>query len=154
MVNLSLREARSTEAIRIATLLRTSLQRGVEGRFTIDSKRLYDHVMQTITSINGFALVLENGEGLIVGCFMAEIQQHAYCAGYIAKELGVFIDDNHRGGRSFEKMFLKYIEWAESKPDVLLKTFNIGQLGRTTPYLRAVLKRHGFVQGDEGYFKS
>lgn len=151
---LEIREGRPAEAVKIATLLRTSLNRGVEGKFKVNSPRLLEHTVRVLNAANGFSRVLVNPEGVIVGCFMAELIQHEYCDGYIAKELGVFIDDQYRGGRNFERMLKEFDDWADSKPDVLLKVFTIGQLGATTPYVRAVLKRHGFSQGDEGYFKT
>jgi hypothetical protein len=146
-----LRQANGSEAVKISKMLRTSLKEGIEGRFNIDSQRLLNHVSETIRSSDGFALVLDyNGEP--VGCFMAELQPHAYCIGHIVQETGVYIKDKHRGSLNFVRMLEEYVAWGKLKPDVLFTTFNIGQLGATTPYLRAVLKRHGFTKGDEGYY--
>lgn len=148
----NLRQAVPSDGVKLAKMLRISLKRGIEGRFNIDPLRLLNHVTDTIQNANGFALVLEH-EGQPVGCYMAELVRHAYCKGYVVQELGVFINAEHRGDLNFVKMLDAYLAWADSKPDVLFKTFTIGQLGATTPYLRAVLKKRGFTQGDEGYYK-
>jgi hypothetical protein len=148
----SLRQARGHEAVKISKMLRTSLGNGLEGSFSIDSRKLLQHVTETIRSSDGFALVLEH-EGEPVGCFMGEVQPHAYCVGQIVQETGVYIKKEHRGYSNFIHMLDNYLSWSSSKPDVLFTTFNIGQLGATTPYLRAVLKKHGFTKGDEGYYK-
>ena len=147
----ALREALPKESIKVATMLRGSLNNGIEGEFGVDSSKLLSAVQHTIQSANGLALVLTHEEEL-VGCFMAELQEHAYCSGYIARELGAYIKEEHRGGSSFEDLLLRFIEWADTKPSVLMKTFSIGQLGTTTPYLRSVLKKHNFAKGDEGYY--
>ena len=133
-------------------MLRTSLLRGVEGKFGVDSARLLADVTETIRSANGCSLVLVNGEGEKVGCFMARLEPHAYCRGNVVRELGCFIMDDHRGHGNFEKLLDAYLAWATTMPDVLLTTFTIGQLGATTPYIRSVLNKRGFTKGDEGYY--
>lgn len=157
MVDIAIRPARMADAVKIAKMLRESLQKSLEGRFNIDPSRLLAHVQETIVRANGLALVLVC-EGEPVGCFMANLEPHAYCKGYIARELGCYIKPAFRGGDGegstyFEAMFTEFVKWADSKPDVLYKVFTIGQLGATTPYLRALLKKHGFTKGDEGYYQ-
>lgn len=129
-----------------------SLGNGIEGRLGINKRKLHDDVVRVVSSSDGFALVMED-EGKLVGCFMAEMVPHAYCNGNIVQELGVYITNEHRGGAYFTRMLEAYLGWASGKPDVLLTTFSIGQLGASTPYLRAVLKKHGFTKGDEGYYR-
>ena len=146
------RSAVTKDAIVLARLLETSLRQGIEGRFKIDRRKLLDHVGQVILSSNGFAHVAVN-DNKVIGCFCAELSPHAYCRGYVINELGVYIDSDNRGGRTFIKLFLAFLKWAESKPDVLMTGFTIGQLNATTPYMRRVLNNNGFTKGSEGYYK-
>lgn len=148
----TLRPAVRSDTVRVATMLRTSLENGVDGKFGIDSTKLLNAVTQNIHSASCFSYVLLS-EGVAIGCFMAALEPHAYARGYIVRDLGCYIDPAHRGHGNFELLFTAYLEWAKSKPDVLMTTFTIGQIGATTPYLRAVLKTHGFTQGDEGYYR-
>ena len=150
--SISIRPARSRESIEVARLLYTSLMNGVDGVLPINRQKLFDHVYLTINSTDGFVQVAEEG-GRIVGVFAAELQPHAYCDGYVASELGVYIDPEHRGGRTFVTLLEDYLAWVGIKPNVLLSGFTISQLGPTTPYLRRVLERHGFTRGSEGYYR-
>jgi hypothetical protein len=145
-----IRPATQADAVQISRLLLTSLKQGVEGNFRIDKVKLGQHVMQTIGSLNGFAQV-DAVDGEVQACFMGELVPHAYCKGYIATQLGVYIQPSKRGGKVFTDLLDNFIEWAGQKPDVLFKEFSIGQIGPTTPYLRAMLKRRGFTKQIEGY---
>tara|TARA_B100001250_G_scaffold222996_1_gene191191 strand:+ start:221 stop:685 length:465 start_codon:yes stop_codon:yes gene_type:complete len=144
-------KASNKEAIAISKLLIISLENGVDSNFTINKEKLLDHVFSTIAQNDGFAVVLKHDKK-IVGCFMAELTHHKYVQGYIATELGVYIEPNHRGDNHFEKMLDQFICWASKKPDLLMTTFTIGQLNATTPWVRAQLKKRNFIKGDESYY--
>lgn len=149
---ISIRPARGREAVQVAQLLYTSLMNGVDGVLPINRQKLYDHVHRTISSTDGF-LQVAVADDRVVGVFAAELQPHAYCDGYVATELGVYIDPEHRGGNTFAQLLEDYIAWVGIKPNVLLSGFTISQLGPSTPYLRRVLERHGFTRGSEGYYR-
>lgn len=150
-MSLTIREAKGRESPKIAKLLTTSLNNGIESNYRINRFKLLEHVKDVVTSPDGLALVaLQDDE--VVGCFMAEIQPHAYCAGYQATQLGVYIDPTVRGGKTFIEMLDRYIEWAGAKPDVLFTAFSIGQLGPTTPYIRSLLDKRGFIKNSEDYY--
>ena len=148
----SLRLATSRDAVPIARLLTASLNNGIEAQFTINRFRLMEHIKSTIADTDGLAIVATQGT-TVVGCFMAELQQHAYCKGYMAVQLGAYIDPSVRGGSTFVAMLDQYIAWAKEKPDVLFTGFSIGQLGATTPYIRNLLAKRGFVKSSEDYYK-
>jgi hypothetical protein len=134
-------------------MLRTSLKQGIEGQFRIDSLRLLADVERVIRSMDGFALVLTHNDKP-VGCFMAEMVSHAYCSGNVVQELGVYIINEHRGRMNIERMLEAFLQWGSNRPDVLYTAFNIGQLGPTTPFMRALLERYGFQKTTEGYIKT
>lgn len=150
-MSLTIREAKGRESVRIAKLLAVSLGNGLEANFRINRFKILEHVRDMVTSPNGLALVALQDD-IIVGCFMAEIQPHAYCNGYQAVQIGVYLDPTVRGGRTFIRMLDKYIEWAKAKPDVLFTAFSIGQLGPTTPYIRSLLSKRGFKKNSEDYY--
>jgi hypothetical protein len=149
----NIRKAVASEAVKITRLLEESLNNGVERGFRINRQKLLNHVQQTIRSADGFAYVAVDDSHKVIGCFMAELVPHAYCDGYVVQELGVYIQPTNRGGRTFIKLLEEFVMWSESKPDVLVTGFTISQLGATTPYVRGILKRLGFIQGSEGYYK-
>ena len=150
-MSITIREAKGRESVQIAKLLATSLSKGLEGRFKLNKFKLLDHTKDTVTSPDGLALVALR-DTTVVGCFMAEIRPHAYCQGYQAAQLGVYIEPNSRGGKTFIEMLDRYIEWAKAKPDVLFTAFSIGQLGPTTPYIRSLLDKRGFTKNSEDYY--
>ena len=150
-MSLTLREAKGIESVQIAKLLTVSLGNGLEANFRINRFKVLEHVRDMVTSPSGLALVALQ-DNAIVGCFMAEVQPHAYCNGYQAVQIGVYLDPTVRGGRTFIMMLDKYIEWAKAKPDVLFTAFSIGQLGPTTPYIRSLLSKRGFKKNSEDYY--
>jgi len=147
------------QAVKIAELLHTSMENGPESAFKIDKERLLNHVLETITSTDGFSVVLKHidafgyHEDEVVGCFMGAITHHAYANIYLASELGVYISVAHRGGENFEKMLDAFIEWSFQKPDIGMTTFTIGQINATTPFIRKKLIERGFIKADESYYK-
>ena len=147
----SIEDAVPKDAIKISSLLYTSLSNGADKNFKIDKERLLNHVIETIISANGFSIVLKNDDE-VVGCFMGAITQHAYANVYQAAELGVYIEFKHRGSGNFEKMLDRFIEWSQMKPDICMTLFSIGQLNATTPYVRKQLKDRGFIKADESYY--
>lgn len=149
-------KAETKEAVVISKMLYASLKNGVDGNFSVNKEKLLNHVIETIASNDGFSIVLKNispiWEDKTVGCFMGSLIPHHYVDGYIAQELGVFIDPEHRGSDHFQKMLEQFVCWSNNKPDVLMTTFSIGQLNATTPWLRSQLKKQGFTKADEGHY--
>lgn len=147
-----IRQASAQDAVAIARLLHTALQDSVEGNFSINKQKLLDHVVQVITTADGFAQVYE-AEGKVVGCFMAQLEPHAYVNGYIASELGVYINPEHRGTKAFIQLLNEFIAWSAAKPDVLFTTFNIGQWTEDSDTLARLLTRKGFQKANEGFYR-
>jgi len=146
-----IRQAVHRDSIKIASLLLESLNvNSVERHLRVDKMRLLDHVKAVIASDNGFARVALSDSNEIVGCYMGELKPHAYCVGYIAAQLGVYIHPDHRGSKDFILMFKSFIDWAESKPDVLFKSFTTSQM---QPGLKKLLERHGFNKASEEYYR-
>ena len=144
-------KASNKDAVAISKMLYASLMNGVDGNFSLSKEKVLNHVIEVITSNDGFSVILKFNDDT-VGCFKGQLTPHKYALGYIATELGVYIDPAHRGSDHFVKMLDQFVCWSSKKPDVLMTTFTIGQINATTPYLRHELKARNFEQGDEGYY--
>lgn len=108
--------------------------------------------MRTIVSADGFAYVSVK-DNQVVGCFMAELERHAYIQGYIASELGAYMKPEHRASRDFIRMLDEFLAWSDAKPDVLFTAFSIGQINEQSEKLARLLERRGFTKGNVGYYR-
>lgn len=68
-------------------------------QFSIDAKKVYDMMQWLVCNDDGIALVVEK-DGEIVGGFLGQVATHWFGNHRAACDYGLFIDKDHRGGRT------------------------------------------------------
>lgn len=76
-------------------------------------ERLRKNLEAVISISSGFAVVAEQ-DGMIVGAMVAMSMPHFACDVLQACDLGIFIDEQHRGGTLAARLVRAYMKWAES----------------------------------------
>lgn len=82
-------------------------------RYAFLPERLRDNIAMVIGMELGFAQVAEQ-DGLIVGGMVAFAVPHFACDLLQACDLGIFIDEKHRGGTLAARLVRAYLKWADS----------------------------------------
>ena len=76
-------KASNKDAVAISKMLYASLMNGVDGNFSLSKEKVLNHVIEVITSNDGFSVILKFNDDT-VGCFMGQLTPHKYALGYIA----------------------------------------------------------------------
>lgn len=82
-------------------------------QYTFLPDRLKQNITMVIGMELGFAHVAEQ-DGMIVGAMVAFAMPHFACDILQACDMGIFIDDKHRGGTLAARLVRAYLKWAES----------------------------------------
>lgn len=83
-------------------------------QFSIDAEKVYQMMLWLVSSDDGIALVVEK-DSQIVGGFLGQVAQHWFGHHKAACDFGLFLDKDHRGGRTAIDLIHAANEMAKQK---------------------------------------
>lgn len=115
--------------------------------FDYDTEKVSKMIEALVTTRFGIALVAEQ-DGTVIGGMIGTVVEHWFGSDTVASDLALFIDPQHRAGRTGLKLIKRYIETAQEKgaSQIMLANSTGYQSDRVANLFESMgFKRRGFV---------